>query len=156
MEIDNLVQRQAAIVGELEDLDWEDAEPFLDLPLLGEVVSSRESKARRLLRGLVRNRVIGRTNGLIGAQTDGPAIIPALPDFFQINLMPLLDGGFDRQQVLKTPVVAWALDSQGYAAPVKAGLPIGYRWVVLTPGGLVIADEITSLFDKFPVPSKTG
>ena len=46
---------------------------------------------------------------------------------------------------MKTPVVAWEIDSGGEAKPVIPGPPMGDRWAVLTPTGLVIVDEWTRL-----------
>ena len=85
---------------------------------------------------------------------DKSGIIPALPGFFVIDLMPLPDGGFDREHVMKTPVVAWRVDGGNFAAPVIPGVPVTDRWAVLTPDGTVMTDEFTNLFGDRPVALK--
>lgn len=88
---------------------------------------------------------------ILMAATGEEGIIPALPGFFLIDLMPLPSGGFDRKRILKTPVIAWKVARSGYSVPVIPGLPIADRWAVLTPDGFVIADEYTSLSGLYPL-----
>jgi hypothetical protein len=71
------------------------------------------------------------------------AVIPALPGFYAIDLLPLSDGGFDPEHVFKTPVVAWSVEDDR-AVPIIPGLPLAERWAVLTPNGIVLTDEFTS------------
>ena len=87
-------------------------------------------------------------------RTDNPGIVTSPPGFFVIDLLPLPEGGFDREQVMKTPVVAWEIDGGGYARPVIPGAPMTDRWAVLTPTGVVITDEFTSLGYEAPVALK--
>lgn len=84
-------------------------------------------------------------------RTDNAGIVPSPPDLFVIDLLPLPDCGFDRKQVMTTPVVAWEIDGRGEAKPVIPGLPMGDRWSVLTPAGFVITNKFTSLGYRAPI-----
>ena len=83
-----------------------------------------------------------------------PGIVQALPGFFVINLMPLSDGSYDREHVLREPVVAWRIDSGDYTVPVIPGLSVTDRWAVLTPEGYVFTDEYTNAFGEAPLALK--
>jgi hypothetical protein len=107
-----------------------------------DAVSSEIKKARKLLRGLVRTWNVGSGDlKITWPGTDNPGTVASPPGFFVIDLRPLPEGGFDRGQVMQTPVVAWEIDSGGEAKPVIPGPPMGDRWAVLTPTGLVVVDE---------------
>ena len=77
-----------------------------------------------------------------------------MPGFFVINLMPLSDGSYDREHVMRKPVVAWRIDSGDYAVPVIPGLTVTDRWAVLTPEGYVFTDEYTNVFVEAPLALK--
>ena len=148
--VDDLVQRQASILAEIDSLDLEEHNALANLPLPEDAVSKEVKKASRLLRGLLRTRNVGSSDHKTTTYGPNsiPGIIPALPGLFVIDLLPLPDGGFDSEQVMKTPVLAWQIDGWGYAKPVTPGMPLGDRWAVLIPTGFVIADEFTTLGDK--------
>ena len=55
---------------------------------------------------------------------------------------------------MKTPLVAWEIDSAGYATPVVPCSPMTERWAVLTPTGVVITDEYTGLGLEGPIALK--
>ena len=59
INIDDLVQRQASILAEIDNLSGEELESFANSPLPEDAVSSEMKKARKLLRGLVRTRKSG-------------------------------------------------------------------------------------------------
>lgn len=153
--IHDLIRRQAAILTEIEAQESVDLEHLANSALpTGE--TSGEDAARKLLRGLIRSRNIGFGDLRInGTSTEKTTIVPALPGFDLIYLLPLSDGNFDGQQVLKTPVVAWKIDSGGSAEPIVPGLPVTCCWAVLTPHNNVIADQYTNLFGEYPLPLKT-
>ena len=111
-------------------------------------------KARKLLRGLVRTRIGSRDLKIYSPSTDIKGIVPALPGLFVIDLLPLPDGGFDREQVMKTPLVAWEIDRWGSVSPVIRGTPMNDRWAVLTPTGFIITDEFTSVAFEAPLVLK--
>ena len=135
INVDDLVQRQAAILAEIDDLNREELEFLANSPLPEDAVSSGDDKARKLLRGLVRSRNVGSESEDHRSRIDKPGVVPALPGFFVIDLMPLPDGGFDREQVMQKPVIAWKIDGEGAAEPVIPGVPVTDRWAVLTPEG---------------------
>lgn len=83
-----------------------------------------------------------------------PTIVPAAPGWSVIGLMPLSDGNFDRERVLKEPVIAWRVQASGYAEPIIPGLPVTDRWAVLTPEGLVVTDQYSNLFGEAPMGLK--
>ena len=58
--IDDLVQRQAAILAEIDRLSSEELDFLGNLPLPEGAGSSWKNKARKLLRGLVRSRRVGQ------------------------------------------------------------------------------------------------
>jgi len=151
--LDDLVRRQAAILAEIRNLDSAELECFANLP---NSELGGDTKASRLLRGLIRSQKFSpRTDLMIHSDKirEGETV-PAVPGLFVINLMPLSGGGFDRKRVLKTPVIAWKVDSSGYATPIIPGLSVTDDWAVLTPDGFVIADEYASLSDIYPVELK--
>ncbi|RWD31340.1 MAG: hypothetical protein EOS22_04785 [Mesorhizobium sp.] len=102
-------------------------------------------QAARVLRSLARAGVI---------PPDNPVIVPAAPGCSVISLMPLSDGSFDRERVLKEPVVAWRVHASRYAEPIIPGLPVTDRWAVLTPEGFVMTDEYTNLIGDAAVSLK--
>ena len=57
--LDDLVQRQAAILADIDGLDSGELESFANSPLPEDAVSSEIKKARKLLRGLLRTRNVG-------------------------------------------------------------------------------------------------
>ncbi|MER9450154.1 hypothetical protein [Mesorhizobium sp. M0254] len=150
----DLVRRQAAILIEIEHLN--DAE----LKSLGEepfdTPSSEEAKAQRLLVGLIRTGIVGRDARIVKSpwSPDKRTVVPAVPGLFTISLMPLSDGSFDRDRVLKEPVIAWTIDGGNYAEPIRPGLSVTDRWAVLTPEGFVVTDEYTNLFGEAPLALK--
>jgi hypothetical protein len=144
--VGDLVQRQASILAEIDNLSREELESFANSPLPKDAVSSEIKKARKLLRGLLRTRNVGSNDLKITERgTDNPGIVASPPGFFVIDLLPLPEGGFDRGQVMKTPLVAWEIDSEGYATPVVPCSPMTDRWAVLMPTGFVVVDEWTRL-----------
>ena len=68
--------------------------------------------------------------------------------------MPLSDGRYDREHVLREPVVAWKIDSANYTVPVIPGLSVTDRWAVLTPEGYVFTDGYTNAFGEAPLALK--
>ena len=68
--------------------------------------------------------------------------------------MPLFDGSYDPEHVLREPVVAWRINGGDYAEPVRVGNPVTDRWAVLTPEGLVIGDEYSNLLGEAPLSLK--
>ena len=154
VNIDNLVQRQASVLAEIDRLNSRELD-FLGNPPLPESAGlSCNSKARKLLRGLVRSRSVGQATLSLSGPINKPGVVPALPGFFVINLVPLSDGRYDRERVLKEPVVAWRIDSANYAVPVLPGVSVSDRWAVLTPEGLVVTDQYTDLFGEAPLTLK--
>ena len=119
-----------------------------NLPLSEGTGLSWNSKARKLLRGLVRSRSVGQATLTLSGPINKPGVVQALPGFFVINLVPLSDGRYDREYVLREPVVAWRIDSADYAVPVLPGVSVSDRWAVLTPEGLVFTDQYTDLFGE--------
>ena len=85
---------------------------------------------------------------------DTLTIIPALPDFFVIDLLPLSDGSYHRERVRRTPVVGWQVENGNYVKPLIPSLPVTDRWTVLTPEGFVMPDEYTSVFAGAPLSLK--
>ena len=153
--LDDLVRRQAAILAEIDGLDNGELESFANSPLPEDAVSSEIKKARKLLRGLLRTWNVGSDDLKITRRgTDNPGIVASPPGFFVIDLLPLPEGGFDPKRAMKTPVVAWEIDSGGYATPVIPCSPMTDRWAVLTPTGFVIIDEYTGLGYKAPIALK--
>ena len=137
--IDDLVQRQASILAEIDRLNGQELEFLAQSALPEGAGSSGNDKARKLLRGLVRSRKVGSGHSEFKrGRINKPGVVQALPGFFVINLMPLSDGSYDREHVLREPVVAWRIDSANYAEPVIPGLPVTDRWAVLTPEGLCV------------------
>ena len=59
INIDDLVQRQAAILAEIDRLNGEELEPLFNSALPEGAVSGEAEKARKLLRGLLRSRNVG-------------------------------------------------------------------------------------------------
>ena len=152
---DDLVRRQAAILAEIDGLDNGELESFANSPLPEDAASSEIKKARKLLRGLLRTGNVGSGDLKINRPgTDNPGIVTSPPGFFVIDLLPLPEGGFDPKQAMKIPLVAWEIDSAGYATPVVPCSPMTDRWAVLTPTGLVIADEYTRLGSGGPIALK--
>ena len=86
--------------------------------------------------------------------TAKPGVVAALPGFFVISVMPLFDGSYDPEHVLREPVVAWRIDGGDYAEPVRVGNPVTDRWAVLTPEGLVVGDEYSNLLGEAPLSLK--
>ena len=131
-------------------------ESFANSPLPEDAASSEIKKARKLLRGLLRTWNVGSGDLKIKIKrTDNPGIVTSPPGLFVVDLLPLLGGGFDREQVMKIPVVAWEFDSGGDAKPVIPGAPVIDRWAVLTPSGFVISDYCTGLgYEATPVALK--
>ena len=153
--LDDLVRRQAAILAEIDGLDNGELESFANSPLPEDAVSSEIKKARKLLRGLLRTWNVGSGDLKINRPgTDNPGIVTSPPGFFIIDLLPLPEGGFDREQVMKMPVVAWEIDGGGYAKPVIPCSPMSDRWAVLMPTGFVIVDECTRLGYEAPITLK--
>ena len=85
---------------------------------------------------------------------DTLTILPALPDFFVIDLLPLSDGSYHRERVRRTPVVGWQVENGNYVKPLIPSLPVTDRWAVLTPEGFVMPDEYTSMFAGAPLSLK--
>lgn len=151
-KMDELVRQQAAILTEIDHLNREQLEFFANLPLPEDGVPEQDSRARKLLRGLVRSFIVGKTYhlNLIGA-TDKPGVFPASPGWFVVDLIPLPSGGFDRREVMKIPVVAWRVDEWNVATPIIPGVALAGRWAVLMPGGFVMRDEYTYHFCEHPL-----
>lgn len=149
-KIPDLIKRQAAILAEVDRLDKAELNLVANLAL----ASEPPSKARNLLRGLVRSQNVGRYGIGIQADVAPPVTVPALPGFFLIELMPLPHGGYHTELVLKTPVIAWKVDASNHSHPVIPGLPVCERWAVLMPNGLVARDEFTDLFGDYPMALK--
>ena len=57
--LDDLVQRQASILAEIDNLNDGELESFANSPLPEDAVSSEIKKARKLLRGLLRTGNVG-------------------------------------------------------------------------------------------------
>jgi hypothetical protein len=153
--LDDIVRRQASILSEIDRLDRAELEFLANSPLAENTIPSEDDKARRLIRGLVRSENLARGRQAIESSSNKKAgIILAQPDFFVIYLMPLPDGGFDRERVMKTPVLAWRVDGSNCAAPVIPGIPVIDRWAVLTPCGTVMTDEFTNLLGDPPLALK--
>jgi hypothetical protein len=150
-KVDDLVRRQTAILVELRALDR------TNLDLLFNTVTPDDTKARKLLRGLLMTDNITTRIALTIKDTEATEIkegvIPALPGFFLIDLIPRPDGTFDRERIIKTPVIAWAVDRCGYVTPLIPGMP-KWRWAVLMPEGFVLTDEFSALFGGLPVALK--
>ena len=137
---DNLVRRLAAILTDIEGMESVDLDDLANSPLPEGDTFSEETKARKMVRGLLRSFRIGHLDTL-RTPTDKTTFVPASPGLDVIHLLPLSDGSFDRQHVLKTPVVAWSIDREGYAEPIVPGMPVYDRYAVLTPEGYVITDQ---------------
>jgi hypothetical protein len=151
----DLVQRQAAILSEIDDLDSEALSFLADPAAPKNSILEKSDKARRLLRGLIRSENVGRASFSVGRiSTNSPTIIPALPGLFVIYLMPRSDGSFDRERVIKEPVVGWRIDAFEYAKPIIPGCQTIDRWAVLTPDGLVMTDEFSNIFGEAPLALK--
>ena len=58
--VDDLVQRQASILAEIDNLNGEELESLANSPLPEDAVSDEIKKARKLLRGLVRTGNVGQ------------------------------------------------------------------------------------------------
>ena len=124
--LDDLVKRQAPILAEIDGLDKGELESFANSPLPEDAVSSENRKAQKLLRGLLRTWNIGGGDlKIIRSRTHNPDFIPSPRGLFAIDLLPLPEGGFDRKEVIKWPVVGWEIDTEGDAKPVIPGMPIG-------------------------------
>ena len=150
-DVDNLLRRLAALLTDIEGMESAKLDPLANSPL-PKGATSGEDTARKLLRGLLRSRNLGfRDLRINGTTTEGTTIVPALPGLDVIHLLPLSNGSFDRQHVLKTPVVAWKIDLGGYAEPIVPGMPVTCCWAVLTPQGYVITDQYTNLFGEYPL-----
>ena len=60
--VDDLVQRQASILAEIDSLDAEQHNALANLPVPEDAVSTEIRKASRLLRGLLRTRNVGSSD----------------------------------------------------------------------------------------------
>ena len=152
--IEDLVQRQASILAELDNLIGQDLEHLANSPLPDGAASDREMKARKLVRALARREIVGKVPLATGVPATKPTIIPAPPGFFVVYLMPLSDGSFDRERVLREPVVGWQVEAGGYVEPLIIGMPVTDRWAVLTPEGFVMTDSFTNTFGEAPLSLK--
>src|SRR5262245_28151733 len=128
--IDDLVQRQAAILVEIAAMDDFELTSLANPSPLGSAVSEAHTNARKLLRGVARRPVLEKASFSSAALTNTQTIIPAQPGFFVINVMPLSDGSFDREHVLQEPVVAWQVECGNYVRPLIIGMQTGDRWAV--------------------------
>ncbi len=143
--LDDLIQRQASILVEIDNLHEE------ELNFLANSAACEGDKARKLLRGLTRSGNVGKAASVTSVRlTDTLIILPALPDFFVIDLLPLSDGSYHRERVRRTPVVGWQVENGNYVKPLIPSLPVTDRWAVLTPEGFVMTDEYTSVFAGAP------
>ncbi len=152
--VDDLVQSQACILAGLDDLIGQDFERLANSPLPKGETSNREVNASKLLRALARREIGGKASVTGHLATTKPTIIPALPGFFVVGLMPLSDGSFDKERVLREPVVGWQVKDGGYVEPLIVGMPVTDRWAVLTPEGSVMTDEYTNTFGEAPLSLK--
>ncbi len=147
VKIDTLVSRIASIFSDLKLIPCSDLEAFANDE------ASNADTPTRFLRGLVRTRNVGLNNLRITSSSSAisEAIVPALPGFYVIDLVPLADGGFDTTRVLREPVIAWKIEGGHYASPIIAGNGVLDRWAVLTPDNLVVTDWCTALCYKYPL-----
>src|SRR3954462_3311227 len=111
--VDDLVQRQACILAELEDPIGHDFQHLANSPVPDGAASERENKARKLVRALARREIVGKAPLPTGLPATKPTIIPALPGFLVVGLMALSDGSFDRERVLREQVVGWRVKDCG-------------------------------------------
>ena len=147
--LDDLIQRQDSILVELDNLHEE------ELNSLANSAACEGDKARKLLRGLARSGNVGKAASVTSVRlTDTLTILPALPDFFVIDLLPLSDGSYHRERVGRTPVVGWQVENGNYVKPLIPSLPVTDRWAVLTPEGFVMTDQYTNVFAEAPLALK--
>lgn len=151
--IDDLVQRQASIFTDLSQLDTPDFEFLANSTLAEDTDSSVAAMGRKLLRGIVRTQRFGTAQIMSLPASTKSTTVAAQPGFYVIELMPLLDGNFDREHVLQEPVVGWQIDA-GTVTPLIVGRTVSDKWAVLTPEGTVATDEITNMLAENPKPLK--